>query len=133
MGKVLTALVVAALVSVIPTTAESLAIGPGGKSIHWHPPRDEVKWINHRVICRVTYSDVFVQNPACPQEYVPALWYSAVSKKGESIEEMVRLFEDAGALPPNSETPKNWSEYTGKPLPAGYVFELSSAGPCSSR
>ena len=133
MEKVLTALVAAALVSMIPTTAESLVIGPGGKSIHWHPPRDEVKWINHRVIRRVTYNDVFVQNPACPQEYVPALWYSAVSKKGESIDDMVRLFEDAGALPPNSKIPTTWGDYAGKPLPADYVFELSRAGPCSSK
>ena len=130
MRKTLTALVAAALVSVIPTTAEPLTIGPGGKSIHWHPPRDEVKWINPRVICRVTYSDVFVQNPACPQKYVPALWYSAVSKKGESIEDMIKLFEDAGALPLNSEIPRNWGKYAGKPLPPNYVFELGHAGSC---
>lgn len=121
----------AAIAYFSPRSTSADMIGPDGvHSIDWIPPTDVVEFRTQRVVRHISYRNPAVYNSNCPLELVPAMEYSLVSRKGDTLDGILKEFRTAGVSSLSMASEK-WKEYTKKAIPENLVFKLGEAGPCS--
>lgn len=131
-NKTLTALITGAALYLAPIQTDAIPFGLSPtKPITWEKPNDIVEHVGRRVVRHTTYDD-FAHNAKCSWDHVPAIHYSLVSIKGDTLDGIITLFRKAGASEESLDGARDgWNKYAKVKVPEDLIFKMGHPGPCS--